>query len=204
MLAFVWFAFNRSFDREKESLQAELRGELQSDFVAESQKLREVINSDLTKQDQRITKLTTSTAEDVQSIIGEVQFVKGIVESLSTNLTEIAEKSAQNVAKRFFEKLRQLELDLAFLELYHWRSKEVWGNVLSSGLKVLELSISLKKEEWFYNMALEEIEKSLKLIDSIYQWDYNNIVNIMNSLPVDLKSRAASISDLAKSKLAKD
>jgi tetratricopeptide (TPR) repeat protein len=197
VLGFVWFAFNRSFDREKESLQAELRGELQSDFATESQKLRETTNLSLTTQNSKIANLESDLGKRIQS-------VEQISESLPKTLQNIADKAARNTTERMYEDVRQLRLDLAFLERSHWESRGIWSNALNSGLKLLELSMSLKKIGWYYENALEHIEEALKKVDDISEFDCGEIEGIISGLPKDFQSKGKTIVALAKTKILDD
>jgi hypothetical protein len=197
VLAFVWFAFNRSFDREKESLQAELRGELQSDFVAESQKLRETTNLSLTTQNHRIANLESDLGKRIQS-------VEKISEPLPKTLQKIADKAARATTERMYQDVRELRLDLTFLERSHWESRKIWSNALGSGLRILELSMSLKKIEWYYENALEHIEEALKKVDDISEFDCDEIEGIVDGLPKEFQLKGRTIVALAKTKILDD
>ena len=202
VLAFVWFAFNRNFDREKESLQSQIRAELDSDV----QNLKDGLRTNIEEMKEDILAIR---AEAKTSIIDSNQNIRRDLDEAKKESLVIAKKESQKTMKglketreEIKERIDVIEFDIAEIELRQWRSRGVWLNVISAADDVVRF-IGKTGYEWRYRSLIDELEEALGNLQKIDKYDYDRLVGLKAFFPEKFQAKFAELEVRANTLLNK-
>ena len=196
VLAFVWIAFNRNFDREKASLQAELLGELQSalaELKTETAQEKETMRKELQKEMSLFQEKTS----------GRLEAMEKDLSSFENRLDKIGKDASATATKLLLPQINDLRVETAELDMKRWMQEKNWANVISSGATLLERLKEAGKDDFYYQYALFDIHLAVTRIAKLQEHTSLFLDELLSLVPESLSDKRGQIARIAESKKEK-